>query len=173
MDNMHFDEEIQDKEYFENKIQKLEKRISSLEKFRMDYKNRDNDFYFPEKDPDEQDEVIFLGKRENDEVSVFSTDGKSTTCLSNHMQNDINRPSLETDEGRREFFRDYNEMVLSKEFKEEHARLMKKHYPKFKEKDYFKDICLFDPEGNLIPYHEYIKLYDNLDPKIEEKTEKK
>jgi len=75
---------------------------------------------------------------------------------------------MEPDEEQREFFRTYNEMVLSKEFKEENARLMKKHYPKFKEKDYFKNVCLFDPEGNLIPYHEYIKLYDNLDHKIEE-----
>lgn len=32
MDNMHFEEEIQDKEYFQLKIQKLHTRVSFLEK---------------------------------------------------------------------------------------------------------------------------------------------
>lgn len=80
---------------------------------------------------------------------------------------------IEPEKEQKEFFCTYNKMVLSKEFKEEHARLMKKYYPNFKEKDYFRSINLFDPHGNLIPYHEYIKLYGNLDPKIEEKTEEK
>lgn len=31
MDNMHFEEEIQDKEYFEDKIEKMEERIKILE----------------------------------------------------------------------------------------------------------------------------------------------
>ena len=31
MDNMHFEEEIQDKEYFEEKISKLEEKIKLLE----------------------------------------------------------------------------------------------------------------------------------------------
>ena len=32
----------------------------------------------------ENDEVIFLAKDKNDEVSVYSTDRKSTKCLSSH-----------------------------------------------------------------------------------------
>lgn len=31
MDNMHFEEEIEDKEYFEDKIKELEERIKTLE----------------------------------------------------------------------------------------------------------------------------------------------
>lgn len=31
MDNMHFEEEIEDKEYFEEKIKELEERITELE----------------------------------------------------------------------------------------------------------------------------------------------
>lgn len=63
------------------------------------------------------------------------------------------------DKEQREFFNKYNSMILSKEFKEEHAILMKKYFPEVSENRYFKSICLFDPNGNLIPYHEYIKLY--------------
>lgn len=97
------------------------------------------------------DEVIFLAKDENDKESVFSTDGKSVKNLSNH------------DEEQKAFFNEYNSMVLSKEFKEYHAEMIQKYYPGINKKNYFKSIQLFDPDGNLIPYHEYIKLYENGD----------
>lgn len=36
MDNLYFEEEIKDKEYFEDKIEKLEERIKSLEELMKD-----------------------------------------------------------------------------------------------------------------------------------------
>lgn len=97
------------------------------------------------------DEVIFLAKNENGKASVFSTDGKSVKNLSNH------------DEEQKEFFNNYNTMVLSKEFKKYLTEMMQRYYPGINKKHYFKSIQLFDPNGNLIPYHEYIKLYENGD----------
>lgn len=63
----------------------------------------------------------------------------------------------------KEFFKEYNKMVLSKEFKEYLTEMMQRYYPGINKKHYFKSIQLFDPNGNLIPYHEYIKIYENGD----------
>jgi|ERR1700693_5802276 len=90
-----------------------------------------------------ESQVVFLAKDKNNEAAVFITDGEKVECIST--------PSNPLQE--------YNAYVLSDEFKEECTKLMKKYYPSTKEKDYLKYIMLFDPEGSLIEYDEYINRY--------------
>ncbi|HEY4831558.1 MAG TPA: hypothetical protein VIH61_03260 [Waddliaceae bacterium] len=65
MDNMNFEEEIQDKQYFEDKIQKLEERIRALENFRNDYEKWVNQSIF-----DFNDVINDIMKREDRELTI-------------------------------------------------------------------------------------------------------
>jgi hypothetical protein len=54
---------------------------------------------------------------------------------------------------------EYNAYILSDEFKTEYEKLKEKYYPDADPSTYFNDVMMFDHEGNLIKYPEYIKRY--------------
>lgn len=53
----------------------------------------------------------------------------------------------------------YNDYVLSDKFKEEYEKLKEKYYPDADPSTYFNDVVMFDHEGNVIKYPEYMRLY--------------
>lgn len=54
---------------------------------------------------------------------------------------------------------EYNAYILSDEFKAEYEKLKEKYYPDADPSTYFNDVMMFDHEGNLIKYPEYMKRY--------------
>lgn len=53
----------------------------------------------------------------------------------------------------------YNAYILSDEFKQEYEKVKEMYYPDADPSTYFNDVMMFDHEGNLIKYPEYMKRY--------------